>query len=119
MRVQKAKTELLSLLGVQSEEFIDNHGLSVCVHFHQLGPRQVDSVHQAIAKLIVDFPDSRFRRLPTSYEILPAFNWDKGYAMAELEDLLQLKTYDTFYFYVGDTEADEPAFRFVNERNGL
>jgi trehalose-phosphatase len=119
LRVQEAKSRLLSLLDGRAEVLVDNHNLSVCVHFQHAAAQDLDNLHQAFAQVAQEFSDLRIRKLPTSYEILPALNWDKGLALAAIESALRLTIDDTFYLYIGDTEADEAGYRFVNQRQGL
>lgn len=98
---------------------VDDHGLSLCLHYHQVEPSRRQRLGVLLNEFLVDVPGLKLHALPTSYEVLPNTDWDKARAFDLLAQQLQLDPADTSYFYAGDSDADEPAFRWVNAREGL
>lgn len=99
---------------------LEDHGYSLCLHWHTMPPESRQNLHSTMASLPVRYPDLTFRTLTTSYEVLPKLEWSKGRALETIArqvdgDRGPLKG----FIFIGDSDADEPAFAWVNERQGV
>jgi trehalose 6-phosphate phosphatase len=113
------RDQLATILDLESGVILEDHGYSLCLHWHQVPLSRRDEVHMAIQALSQDFSQVRFRALPTSYEVVPNIPWDKGLALSFLDANISTGGVEPLYFYAGDTDADVPAFEWVNERGGI
>ena len=59
------------------------------------------------------------RALETSYELLPGIEWSKADALDFIARNLMGLEQDGLFFYGGDSEADTPAFKWVDQRRGI
>lgn len=98
---------------------LDDHILSLCLHYHLVPEREQEIVHQSVSALARQFPGLHFRALPTSYEVFPPFSWSKGDSLSLMTERLGLGDGNTCFLFIGDSEADEPAFRWCNEAGGI
>jgi trehalose-phosphatase len=98
---------------------LDNHGYSLCLHFHRLPDDRLSDLHTFIHQLELGYSTLEFRRLNTSYEVVPSVNWDKSSALDHIATHLSLEVEDPLYIAFGDSEMDEPMFSWVNRRQGL
>ncbi len=80
------------------------------------------------------YPDLKFKVLPTSYEVLPRFDWDKGAALGFIAEQIDLRdsakgghrssnsassTIQRSVFFAGDSSSDVPAFEWTNDNGGI
>lgn len=117
--LRKAKEAIESRLPEGLPVILEDHGFSLCLHWHLVAPSECGLVHSAIAHIREVFSDLCFRSLPTSYEVLPTVDWDKSRALDVICQKLGDAADQRLYIFIGDSETDEPAFRWVNERQGL
>jgi len=116
--------ELAEIVAKYPQLILDNHHYSLCLHYHLLPPHKQSHVAALMEEIKSRYSGSddstvHFHDLPTSYEIVPAIEWDKGRALEQISLVLNLADKNMLYIAVGDTEADEPMFNWVNARNGL
>lgn len=98
---------------------IDDNELSICLHHHLTPPDMMPAVEAEVDRIASEIPILRRRRMQTSVEFLPDFDWDKGRGLARVAEYLNLADdEDTFFLFAGDTEADEPGFEYVLARGG-
>lgn len=98
---------------------IDDNELSICLHYHLTPPEMMPEVEREVDKIATEIPLLRRRRMATSVEFLPDFDWDKGRGLARVAEHFNLADdKDTFFLFAGDTEADEPGFEYVLSRGG-
>ncbi len=113
----RARDSLAEGLGAQTGAILEDHGFSLCLHWHLTPARMRGVVDGAVGSLARDFPDLRVRCLPTSYEIWPPIDWDKSASLDEIKKICGLD--DWLCLFAGDSEGDEPAFRWVNAQGGI
>ncbi len=111
--------ELTAIVKQFPQLILDNHTYSLCLHYHPLPPHQSSRVAALMDELEKRFSTLKFNHLPTSYEIVPPIDWDKGKALETIAFELGLPLNDFLYLTVGDTEADEPMYQWVNAHGGL
>ncbi|HEY9777487.1 MAG TPA: trehalose-phosphatase [Planktothrix sp.] len=116
-RLKLVRDELASLTAPGIGAILEDHGLSICLHWHSVPADSRALVHDRLTALIAEHKDLTFKSLSTSYEVLPAFEWDKGKALGQIAETLATK-FSSFAFF-GDSAADEPAFKWVNDRQGV
>jgi trehalose 6-phosphate phosphatase len=127
--LKTVRDELFASLDRTSNAILEDHGYSLCLHWHRVPLSHRDALHLAVSEVISRHRRVRFRKLPTSYEVLPAFTWDKGMALAAICDHLGIGgngddrgaryATSTPLFFAGDSDADSPAFEWINARNGI
>ncbi|MBU6453521.1 MAG: hypothetical protein KGS72_17210 [Cyanobacteria bacterium REEB67] len=109
---------------------LDDHNYSLCLHYHRLPGELHDGLHANMEVLANKFARLKFRKLPTSIEVVPPVVWDKGYALdliaSEIKGEIQAKVnaglnaaINPLYMAFGDSHADEPMFAWVNKHQGL
>ncbi len=124
-RLAAVLTRLKHELGYVQGFIIEDHGLSICGHWHLVAKEQRAYVHNVFAILKSDFADLRFVDQMTSYEVFPALEWDKGRALDEIarhvwgnKYLSDDEMHKSKLVFIGDSIGDEPAFDFVNRHHG-
>ena len=109
---------------------LDDHNYSLCLHYHRVPGELHDGLHANMEALANRFAKLKFRKLPTSIEVVPPVVWDKGYALdliaeeinTEIRSGLKDNTnapLNPLYMAFGDSHADEPMFAWVNSKHGL
>jgi trehalose-phosphatase len=118
--MKELRDELATRLNLQSGIIIEDHGYSLCVHWHLVPLPERESMHNTVTAVADQFPTLSVKKMPTSYEILPDFPWDKGLALAFIDrQTTKSQGRDRFYIFAGDSESDTPAFNWVNEHGGI
>jgi len=145
--LKAARDELAVLIRAETAAILEDHGYSLCLHWHTVPTEMRPNLHRLVADIAKKFPDLHWRAQPTSYEVLPALDWSKASALAAIagtiaatsatvsagtdaaahdataDDSTPLlggqNTMPLAYVFIGDSAADEPAFAWVNERNGI
>lgn len=118
-QLKQVRDNLAWLAEPGRDAILEDHGLSLCLHWHTVPQSALSELHDAVNATKNQFAQLMFRRLPTSYEVLPGFPWDKSCALDILEEKLILRRDRCFYLFAGDSPADEPAFVWVNKRHGV
>jgi trehalose 6-phosphate phosphatase len=120
--IKEVRDDLSELLDLENGLILEDHGYSLCLHWQNVPISRRDEVHRAISTTSDRFRDLKFRRLPTSYEVLPNIPWDKGFGMSFVDaSTTRGVTTDAKrgLLFAGDTESDSPAFDYVNEHGGV
>jgi trehalose 6-phosphate phosphatase len=117
--LSSAKEKIEEKLSPETKTILEDHGLTLCLHWHLTPAEHLGLVHSVVSELKHSFPKLIFRTLPTSYEIWPPVKWDKACGLDELERILQINWQDWFPLYAGDSRSDEAAFKWVNDRQGI
>lgn len=120
-KLSKMRQFLTDTLSPDKEIIVEDHGLSLCVHWHLARLDIIEKVLLLMEKLKSENTDLWFRRLPTSMEILPPFEWNKAMAMDQMLTMIENneQTGNWFYFFAGDSILDEPLFEWVNAQGGI
>jgi len=118
-QIEALTEELTKIVGQFPQLILDNHIYSLCLHYHLVAPHQQSHIATLVSNLKKRFSDLRWRDLPTSYEILPAVDWDKGKAIQQIAQELNFKARDFLHIVFGDSEADEPMYAWINEHGGM
>lgn len=117
--LRKLKLELFKKLPTLGTVIIEDHGLSICVHYHRTEMSERREVIQAVTIFAKLYPELTFINLATSFEIMPAKNWNKGSALDIIESKVGFDQDDWSLLYFGDSVSDEPAFSWINNRGGI
>ena len=117
--LKMVRDELASRIDLNDGAILEDHGYSLCLHWHQVPAAKREEVHKAVSTVAGDFPLVHFRTLETSYEAVPNIAWDKGAALSFIKSNLPGAGDNYFYFYAGDTRSDAPAFDWVVRHRGI
>ena len=113
------REKLIESLVPQFEAVLEDHELSLCLHWHRTPEPFRPQIHTIVKEICKDKPQLQLRALPSSYELCPAVDWDKSHGLEEMLRLARLRTEDVMLVYAGDSVADEPAFAWVNHHEGI
>ncbi|HEY9730419.1 MAG TPA: trehalose-phosphatase [Drouetiella sp.] len=116
--LKEARDNLAPLSRPEINAILEDHGYSLCVHWHTVPVESREALHHHIEQTSMQFPQLLLRAQPTSYEFLPKLEWDKGCALAAIDQLVPQETARA-YVFIGDSPPDEPAFEWVNNRGGV
>jgi trehalose 6-phosphate phosphatase len=97
--------ELNAIVAKYPQLILDNHIYSLCLHTHLLPPHQTSHVTALLEELKQRYSSLKFHDLPTSFEIVPPIEWDKGRALEQIAIELELQSENLLYLTFGDTEA--------------
>lgn len=117
--LRNLKIELFKKLSSLGSVIIEDHGLSLCVHYHRTQNIERRDVITAVSAFANLYPELTFINLPTSFEIMPAQNWNKGSALDIIESKIGFDDEPWKLLYFGDSVSDEPAFQWINNRGGI
>lgn len=116
--IREARNKLAPLARPEINAIVEDHGYSVCVHWHTVAVEAREILHHHIQQVAGEFSDLLLRAQPTSYEFLPKIDWDKGRALAQLDQMVPEEV-ERAYVFIGDSAPDEPAFDWTNKRGGI
>jgi trehalose 6-phosphate phosphatase len=116
--LKDARNMLAPLARKEINAILEDHGYSLCVHWHTVPVESREALHHHIQAVSKEFPELHLRAQPTSYEFLPDLEWDKGQALETLNALVP-QDGPRAYVFIGDSPPDEPAFKWVNDRGGV
>lgn len=114
-----AKMILHDRLPAQYKTILEDHGLSLCLHFHLTPGEMQEQVVQTFKYVQEKLPNLKVKRLPTSFEVWPAFHWDKACGIEEILQQTNINPTESLIVFAGDSVPDEPAFEWVNEHQGI
>ncbi len=115
----KVKSELQKRLPEETQVILEDHQLTLCLHWHLVPLAHRDKVHGSMALLKKKYAQLVFKTLPTSYEIWPAVEWDKSFGLIQMTAMLETNLNKCLLLYFGDSDSDEPAFAWVNSHGGI
>ncbi len=117
--LRKLKIELYQKLPALGNVIIEDHGFSMCVHYHRAQSMERKNLITAISAYAKLFPELTFINLPTSFEIMPARHWNKSSALDIIDGKMGFEDQPWRMLYFGDSISDEPAFQWINKRGGI
>ena len=115
--LKQLRDALFSSLVMCRGIILEDHGYSLCLHWHLVSLADRELLHEQVKTVSSDFSAVEVVERPTSYEFLPAFKWSKSDALDLINSNLEVVPVE--YFYAGDTEADISAFEWVNQHKGI
>lgn len=117
--LMQIREELIESLLPQFEAVLEDHELSLCLHWHRTPDLFKPKIHSIVKEICKDKPQLQLRALPSSYEFAPSVDWDKARGLEEMLRLARVRTEDVALVYAGDSPADEAAFAWVNHHEGI
>ena len=111
----RLREEMTGLPGV----IIQPKGLSLSVHYRMTPDSRVKQVEDTFASVVAPFVESALVRTTTGKKVLevrPNVDWDKGKAIAKLQESFPEATQTLFF---GDDLTDEDGFRVVQSSGGV
>jgi trehalose-6-phosphatase len=115
----EVKSELEKSLSEQTQVILEDHQLILCLHWHLTPLEDREKVHSCIKILKEKYSGLLFKTLPTSYEVWPSLQWDKSNGLIQMAVLTGLDLDKVLILYIGDSDSDEPAFKWVNKQQGI
>ncbi len=116
--LKEVRERLAHLTSSTIKAILEDHGYSLCLHWHTVNSDQRQIVHDIVGQLKEEFTRVQFLTMPTSYEVKPKMPWTKGSALAQIFAQEQADLANAYPIYAGDSEADEAAFAWVNSHQG-
>ncbi len=116
------REKLREIIMPAARTILEDHDLSICLHYHLTPPDMMPEIEAEVEAAFREVPHLRRRRLTTSIEFLPDFDWHKGMGLANIAEHFGLTGNhidETFFMFAGDSEADEPGFNYVLNRGGI
>lgn len=113
--VQRAAERLREALAPIEGALVEPKRFAVAVHYRQVAEGEVARVEAAVDQLLTETPDLRKTLGKKVIELRPRLDWDKGKAVAWLQEALGLHGADVLPFYLGDDTTDEDAFAALAE----
>jgi trehalose-phosphatase len=114
------KVELTKRLSGVKGVFVEDKGLTLCLHYRLVGTKYIPEVKNIFRKIVGHHPISGKIRVESGkmmLEVRPAINWDKGkivlWLLAKQRLLNKAKILP---LYIGDDITDEDAFRAIRKK---
>ena len=98
---------------------VEPKGLTLSVHYRSTPVDQVKAVEEAFARVTAPYVDSGAVRITYGKKVLevrPNLPWDKGKAIALLQETYPQASLTCFF---GDDRTDEDGFKVVQESGGI
>ncbi len=118
--LEQIRDKLVPLTSKNFGGILEDHRLSLCIHWHKVEPENIDEFRRKIHLIAEGVETVRLESFPTSFEFFPDINWTKGDGL----DLISKKCgvdmdSSCMTLFCGDTDSDEPAMERANERGGI
>ena len=120
--IAQLRGRLERLVRPSTRAILEDHELTINLHYHLTPPDMMPGIEEAVSEAFLEIPHLRIRRLQTSIEFMPDFDWDKGLGLMNVAEHFGLtgdEAKETFFMFAGDSEADEPGFEYVLKRGGI
>lgn len=114
-----AKEEMEALIAGGTPVLVEDHGLSLCLHWHLVEEKKLPGVSDMVKRLGDRFLNLHVRNLQTSYEVWPVSEWDKAKGLDLIYAQLKSKDKEPLFIFIGDSDGDEAAFDWVNKHQGI
>lgn len=116
------REKLRTVVTPAARTILEDHELTICLHYHLTPADLMKEIEAEVEAAFNSVPHLRRRRLQTSIEFMPDFDWHKGLGLANVAEhfgLVNSSIDETFFMFAGDSEADEPGFDYVLNRGGI
>jgi len=116
------RDKLREIVTPAARTILEDHELTICLHYHLTPADMMGEIESEVEAAFNQVPHLRRRRLQTSIEFMPDFDWHKGLGLANVAEHYELTNSaidDSFFMFAGDSEADEPGFDYVLNRGGI
>ncbi len=120
--IAELREKLREIVTPTARTILEDHELTICLHYHLTPADMMAEIEAEVDAAFQAVPHLRRRRLQTSIEFMPDFDWHKGMGLANVAEHFELtgnNIDDTFFLFAGDSEADEPGFNYVLNRGGI
>jgi len=114
--LERAARRLASSVGGIRGVQIERKRFGIAVHYRRAGEGVAGRVSEAVERAVSGESSLRVTRGRKVREVRPAVDWDKGRAIAWIEEVLGLDRNRLYPIFVGDDVTDEDAFRAVAGR---
>ncbi|HMO19435.1 MAG TPA: trehalose-phosphatase [Candidatus Melainabacteria bacterium] len=118
-QLSKVYEELKVLEGEAYGGILENHGLSVCLHWHRVEPDKIEAFRRHVHAVAEGACGVALKSFPTSFEFFPDFSWDKGKGLELIYKKVATDDESCLVLFCGDTDSDEPAMDFANSMGGI
>ena len=125
-RARSCKNELAEIYeklkfleGALFDGILENHGLSVCLHWHRVKPEKLEEFKAHVHSVAENLSGVALKSFPTSFEFFPEFSWDKGKGLELIYKEVVQGDQPCLVLFCGDTDSDEPAMDFANRMEGI
>ena len=111
--------ELRRALAGMPGVIVEPKGLTLSVHYRSTPVNQVKAVEEAFAQVVAPYVESGTARITHGKKVLevrPNLPWDKGKAIAMLQQTYPQASLTCFF---GDDQTDEDGFGVVQESGGI
>ena len=98
---------------------VEPKGLSLTVHYRMAPDSREPQINEAFSATVAPFVESGSVRITTGKKVLevrPNVEWDKGKAIAKLQETFTAAGLTVFF---GDDRTDEDGFRVVQDSGGI
>ncbi|MCA9364426.1 MAG: trehalose-phosphatase [Candidatus Moranbacteria bacterium] len=115
--VEKVIAQMVEKVGDIEGVIIERKKFSVGVHYRLVKDQEdVKKIKRVVDEAVEGSENLRLLSGKMVFEILPAFAWNKGFAVRWVMNALNISWDDTTVVYVGDDTTDEDALRVVRTR---
>jgi trehalose-phosphatase len=114
--LDQAEIALRRLLQLVPGCQIERKRFAVAIHFRRVDDLQVPKVESAVDEVLSLNKGLRKTGGKKIFELRPDIEWDKGKAIAWIQQKLDLAREDVLTFYLGDDLTDEDGFRELQDR---
>jgi trehalose-phosphatase len=117
--LEKIKVHLEKLAVQVPDSLLENQTYALHFHYRNVAKDYLELVHEKVSALAKELSAVELHAQPTSYEFFPKVNWDKAKGLELIRMELNLSAGNFCPIFIGDTDADEPAFKWSNKLGGL
>jgi trehalose-phosphatase len=116
--LEKIKVRLEELAGKVPNSFLENQMYALHLHYRNVAKNYLSTIHKSVSAIARRLSNLKMRAQPTSYEFFPKVEWNKANALELIRKELNLCQGHFGPIFIGDTDADEPAFEWSNKLGG-
>jgi trehalose-phosphatase len=117
--LKEIKLKLEGLVEKVPNSLLENQMYALHFHYRNVAKNYLQRIHKSVSALAEELSTIELRALPTSYEFFPKVRWDKAKGLELIRTELNLSSGQFCPIFIGDTDADEPAFKWSNKLGGL